>query len=132
MASLSVRRLDGEVIRRLKVRAQRDGLSVEETVRRILAAAVADEEPAGAMIRRIVGDDGVDFDLPAREVDEPIDFTSSEYGLNDPAGHSTRGRQGADGSLSAGSSRAVRPVSATGGRSGNSTTRLSLPPIAAT
>ena len=38
MASLSVRRLDGEVIRRLKIRAQRDGLSVEETVRRILAA----------------------------------------------------------------------------------------------
>ena len=39
MASLSVRRLDGEVVRRLKMRAQRDGLSVEETVRRILANA---------------------------------------------------------------------------------------------
>ena len=34
----------------------------------------------------------------------------------------TRGRQGVDGSLSEGSSSAVRPVSATGGRSGNSTT----------
>ena len=80
MASLSVRRLDGEVIRRLKIRAQRDGLSVEETVRRILADAVVDEEPVGAMIRRIIGDDGVDLDLPAREVDDPIDFTPSEYG----------------------------------------------------
>ena len=84
MASLSVRRLDGEVIRRLKIRAQRDGLSVEETVRRILAAAVVDVEPVGTMIRRIIGDDGIEFDLPAREVDEPIDFTSGEYGPDDP------------------------------------------------
>ena len=42
------------------------------------------------------------------------------------------GASGADRSLSDGSSSEVRPVSATGGRSGNSTTRLSLPPIAAT
>ena len=84
MASLSVRRLDGEVIRRLKIRAQRDGLSVEETVRRILADAVVDVEPAGAMIRRIIGDDAIDCDLPAREVDDPIDFTSGEYGRDDP------------------------------------------------
>ena len=83
MASLSVRRLDGEIIRRLKIRAQRDGLSVEETVRRILADAVVDVEPAGAMIRRIIGDDAIDLDLPAREVDAPIDFTSSEYGRDD-------------------------------------------------
>ena len=84
MAVLTVRRMDGEVIRRLKIRAQRDGLSVEETVRRILADAVVDVEPAGAMIRRIVGDDATDLDLPAREVDDPIDFTSSEYGRDDP------------------------------------------------
>ena len=84
MASLSVRRVDGEVIRRLKIRARRDGLSVEETVRRILAEAVVDVEPVGAMIRRIIGDDGVDLDLPAREVDDPIDFTSGEYGRDDP------------------------------------------------
>ena len=84
MANLSVRRLDGEVMRRLKIRAQRDGLSLEETVRRILADAVADLEPAGAMIRRILGEDAIDFDLPAREVDDPIDFTSDEYGRHDP------------------------------------------------
>ena len=83
MASLSVRRLDGEVIRRLKIRAQRDGLSVEETVRRILADAVINVEPAGALIRRIIGDDAIDFDLPAREVDDPINFTSGEYGRDD-------------------------------------------------
>ena len=84
MASLSVRRLDGEVFRRLKMRAQRDGLSLEEAVRRILADAVVDVEPAGAMIRRIIGDDAIDFALPAREVDDPIDFASSEYGRDAP------------------------------------------------
>ena len=84
MASLSVRRLDDDVIRRLKIQAQRDGLSVEETVRRILADAVVDVEPVGTMIRRIIGDDAVDFDLPAREIDHPIDFSSDEYGRDDP------------------------------------------------
>ena len=84
MAVLSVRGMDSEVIRRLNIRVQRDGLSVEETVCRILAAAVVDVEPAGAMIRRIVGDDATDLHLPAREVDDPIDFTSSEYGRDDP------------------------------------------------
>ena len=79
MASLSVRRLDSEVVHRLKIRAERKSLSLEETVRRILQSAVVDEEPVGAMIRRIVGDDGFDLDLPAREMDDPIDFTSPDY-----------------------------------------------------
>ena len=83
MASLSVRRLDSEVVRRLKIRAERESLSLEETVRRILQSAVVDEEPVGAMIRRIVGDDRFDLDLPAREVDDPIDFTSPDYSEND-------------------------------------------------
>lgn len=42
------------------------------------------EEPTGAMIRRIVGDDAFDLDLPAREGDERVDFTSVEYGRDDP------------------------------------------------
>ena len=83
MASLSVRRLDSEVVRRLKIRAERESLSLEETVRRILQSAVVDEEPVGAMIRRIVGDDRFDLDLPAREVDDPIDFTSPASGETD-------------------------------------------------
>ena len=83
MASLSVRRLDSEVVHRLKIRAERESLSLEETVRRILRRAVANEEGFGSMIRRIVGDDGFDLDLPAREVDDPIDFTSPDYGEDD-------------------------------------------------
>ena len=84
MASLSIRRLDNEVVRRLKIRARREALSLEETVRRILRRAVVDEESAGSMIRRIVGDDAFDLELPAREVDDPIGFTSRDYGEDDP------------------------------------------------
>ena len=58
--------------RRLEFRALRDGPSREETARRLQADTAVDVEPAGAMIRRIIGDDAVDLDLPAREVDDPI------------------------------------------------------------
>lgn len=53
--NLSIRRLDEETARRLKVCAAREGKSLEETVRCILRAAVVDEEPLGTLIRRIVG-----------------------------------------------------------------------------
>ena len=80
MANLSIRRLDDEVVMRLKIRAQREKASLEETVRRILRTAVVDEEPVGTTIRRIVENDGYDLELPEREVDEAIDFTSAGYG----------------------------------------------------
>lgn len=81
MASLSIRRLDDEVVARLKIRAKRESVSLEEAVRRILRTAAEDEEPVGAAIRRIVGnDDGYDLRLPAREAQEPIDFSSPEFG----------------------------------------------------
>ena len=83
MANLSIRRLDDEVMTRLKIRAQREKASLEETVRRILRTAVVDEEPVGTMIRRIVGNDSYDLELPKREFDEAIDFTSADYGHND-------------------------------------------------
>ena len=79
MANLSVRRLDDETMYRLRMRAARQKLSMEEAVRRILRSAVADEEPVGAMIRRLVADNAHDLELPVREIDEPIDFASSDY-----------------------------------------------------
>ena len=79
MANLSVRRLDDETMYRLRMRAARQNLSMEEAVRRILRSAVADEEPVGTMIRRLVADSACDLELPVREVDEPIDFASSDY-----------------------------------------------------
>lgn len=85
MANLSIRRLDEETVTRLKMRAEREGVSVEETVRRILRTAVVDEEPLGSLIRRIVGK-GLDLDLPKREPDIPIDFSTDDYG-RDREGH---------------------------------------------
>lgn len=80
MASLSIRRLEDDVIERLRMRADREAMSVEETVRRILRAAVADEEPVGAAIRRIVAADAYDLQLPEREAGRTIDFSSSDFG----------------------------------------------------
>lgn len=80
MASLSIRRLEDDVMERLRMRADREAVSVEESVRRILKAAVADEEPVGAAIRRIVGSDGYDLQLPNREAGRTIDFSSTDFG----------------------------------------------------
>ena len=82
MASLIIRRLEEETLTRLKARAKRDSLSLEETVRCILRAAVIDEEPLGTAIRRIVGQDGIDLELPRREVYSPINFASDDYSPN--------------------------------------------------
>ena len=82
MASLSIRRLEEETLRRLKARAKRDSRSLEETVRRILRVAVVDDVRVGTMIRRIVGEDAIDLELPQRESDSPIDFASDEYGTD--------------------------------------------------
>ena len=79
MPNLSIRRLDEETARRLKVRAAREGTSLEETVRCILRDAVVDEEPLGTLIRRIV-ERGFDLELPEREFDRPIDFASDDFG----------------------------------------------------
>ena len=68
-----------------RIRAEQESLSLEETVRRLLQNAAMDEKPVGAVIRRIAGDDGFDLDPPAREADDPIDFTSLDYGEDDHA-----------------------------------------------
>ena len=78
MPDLSIRSSDEENARRLKVRPEREGISLDENVRRILQAAVDDEEPLGTLIRRIVGK-GIDLEPPKREFDGPIDFASDDY-----------------------------------------------------
>ena len=55
------------------MRAEREGVSVEETVRRILRTAVVDEEPLGSLIRRIVGK-GLDLDLAEARTGHPDRF----------------------------------------------------------
>jgi antitoxin FitA len=80
MASLTIRRLDDAVKARLRIRAARNGRSMEEEARLVLSAALA-KKPKRSMnlaesIRRLVAPlGGVELELPPREpVREPPDF----------------------------------------------------------
>lgn len=77
MANLSVRRLDDDVYRWLKVQARVQSASMAEVVRRILRDAYVGQRPMGTVIREIMGQNGVDLELPPREAAEPIAFPSA-------------------------------------------------------
>lgn len=75
MASLSIRKLDDETYDRLRTRAGRHGVSMEEEVRQILKRAVAPPERLGDLFLKVFGPaSGVDLDLPPREPHEPPDL----------------------------------------------------------
>ena len=71
MASITIRNLDDEVKRRLRVRAAERGRSMEEEVREILRQVVGQEKPAhnlaAAIRERVAPLGGVELDLPPRE-----------------------------------------------------------------
>jgi len=68
MASLSIRNLDDETYDRLRDRATRKGVSMEEEVRQILKRAVSPPERLGDLFLKVFGPArGVDLELPARE-----------------------------------------------------------------
>lgn len=76
MANLSVRKLDDETYARLRVRAARHGVSMEEEVRRILSEAVSGPERLGDLALRWFGPrHGVDLTLPEHEPHEPPDLS---------------------------------------------------------
>lgn len=78
MASLSIRKLEDETYDRLRDRAVRHGVSMEEEVRQILKRAVAPPERLGDLFVKIFGlDKGADLKLPRREAHEPMDFDES-------------------------------------------------------
>jgi hypothetical protein len=60
MPSLSVRRIDSDVYERLRIRAPRHGVSMEEEVRRILRRSVAAPERLGDLALQYFGTDGVE------------------------------------------------------------------------
>lgn len=80
MTTMTIRNLDTEVQRRLRVRAAERGVSMEQEVRDTLRVAVMHEEaPAVSWIDalRAVARDfgGVELELPVREpMREPPDF----------------------------------------------------------
>ncbi len=76
MGSISVRKLDDEILKALRLRAAEQGISMEEEIRRILERAVATPERITDVARRYFGPEhGIDLELPDRETSEPIDFS---------------------------------------------------------
>lgn len=71
MATVTVRGLDDEVRDRLRVRAARNGRSMEAEAREILRAAVTDDGAQDglfeALRNRFSALGGVDLELPSRE-----------------------------------------------------------------
>jgi antitoxin FitA len=75
MAGLSVRKLDDETLSRLRIRAARHGVSMEEEARRILKDAVSAPDRLGDLALRIFGaEHGVDLQLPEMTPHEPLDL----------------------------------------------------------
>lgn len=75
LASLSIRKLDDEIYDRLRDRAARRGVSMEEEARQILARAVSPPERLGDLALKIFGPErGADLELPPREPHDPIDL----------------------------------------------------------
>ena len=65
MANLSVRKIDDQIYERLRVRAAKHGVSMEEEVRQILKRAVSAPERLGDLAIRCIGSDhGVDLINP--------------------------------------------------------------------
>jgi plasmid stability protein len=76
MAGLSVRKLDDETMSRLRIRAAKHGVSMEEEARRILKDAVRAPERLGDLAVRIFGPEhGVDLQLPEKTPHEPLNLT---------------------------------------------------------
>ncbi len=72
MGSISVRRLDEETLQRLRTRADRHGISMEEEVRRILQSAVSEPERLGDLAQASFGPKyGVELELPRHDPHEP-------------------------------------------------------------
>jgi plasmid stability protein len=72
MANLTIRRLDDQTYERLKERAARDRVSMEEEARRILARAVAPPGRLGDLFVQTFGAArGRELSLPTRQPHDP-------------------------------------------------------------
>ena len=72
MPSLSVRKIDVKVYERLRMRAAKHGVSMEEEVRHILRRAVSAPERLGDLALECFGASGVELELSPREPHEPM------------------------------------------------------------
>ena len=83
MTGRRIRRLDDEAVGHSGARGGGEDLTLDEVVLCATPDAAVDEEPVGAMIRRVVGPDGTALLLPEREFDAPIDFSTGHYAPED-------------------------------------------------
>lgn len=71
MASITIRNLEDDLKRRLRIRAAEHGRSMEEEAREILRQVVSVPSPpvnlVGAIRARVAKVGGVELDIPARE-----------------------------------------------------------------
>ncbi len=75
MASLSVRKIDSELYERLRVRAAKHGVSMEEEVRQILKRTVEAPERLGDLATEYFGPaNGVELAIHQHKPHEPLDF----------------------------------------------------------
>lgn len=78
MARINVRDIEDSVKERLRIRAARNGRSLEEKVRTILRRAAGGEMTAGEFVTFMDGafgqENGVDLDLPPRSRDRSVTF----------------------------------------------------------
>jgi plasmid stability protein len=75
MVNLSIRELDNETYERLRDRAIRHGVSMEEEVRQILKRAVSPPERIGDLFLKVFGPArGADLESSSREPHEPLNL----------------------------------------------------------
>lgn len=75
MASLSIRKLDDEVYKNLRIRAAKHGVSMEEEVRQILEKTAAPKRAGDLALKFFGPEHGVKLELPPRKPHEPLDLT---------------------------------------------------------
>ena len=77
MANLSIRKLDEDVVAKLRIRAAQHGVSIEEEVRHIIEQAVSVPARLGDVALEFFGEDaGVEIELIRHAPHEPADMTS--------------------------------------------------------
>lgn len=72
--NLSVRKIDDALYERLRRRAAKNGVSMEEEVRRILSRALSAPDQLGDLALECFGGVGAKLDLPAREPHQALVF----------------------------------------------------------
>ncbi|HUO83963.1 MAG TPA: hypothetical protein VM534_02515 [Thermoanaerobaculia bacterium] len=76
MANLSVRKIDDEIYEKLRIRAAKHGVSMEEEVRRILEQVVGAPERLGELALECFGrNHGVELEIRRPKPHEPIDLS---------------------------------------------------------